>query len=324
MNTRCIILIGHITNTNQVSVLKNAISGIRKHAPLYPILLSVSGNIEMMGEVVDKVDHFIVTSLNKLHVLDRENTSFSVWFRSDNWKIERQFVYPIHYYGYAQLQKTALALQTAMLNGCKNFLVMNYDSLIMDDTFVESMFNEQHSVFFGFENPPIRMNSDVFKLNEEGAKTVIDFTLNEQLYLELSEKADFGMLEDILGLMLNRYRIPYTRYSAYNDRALQIYPFKVLINLMSSGNDCLAAIRDGTVYMLITHMGHPIHAVNGQLEIECEGVVHNIDVSTPRVELLPIAKYKGEDVDIIIRNQFGEFPMTLKTTALENTHITYT
>lgn len=318
-NKNCILLVAHITNTAQLSALTSAIASIRTHAPEYPIFVAGTGDIQLLSTVASSVDHFVITSVNKLHDI---HMPIFVWFNGGAWTISHSAPLPRKCYGFAQLQKTAIGLQAAMVDGYENFLVMNYDILLLEDGFIDYMFSESSSIFFNFPEPKVRMSSDVFKLNLADAKQLIAFTGNEPLYNDIASQVDAHMLEDTLGRMIELYRMNVRLLPASSTNTFQIAPFKVLINNVSSVG-ALAGVVDGTVHLLVSSGGHPAYTTDGKLEIGHNGQFVTYDVSRPMCALVPITQYTGEDVPITVRTSFGEFQFMLYKHAMENTTITF-
>ena len=316
---KCVILVAHITDIGHATVLSNCIERLRIHAPSYPILLSVTGNSDLVKEHITKVDHFIFTNINSLNVI---NSPLSVFYTTSSWTITYNIPAPRFYYGFAQLQKTAIALEGAMALGYSQFLVMNYDAYVMEDGFVDYMFSESQSIFFQFNRYQVRMSSDVFKLDMVGAKAVIALTENHSIYDSLAQQCDGHMLEDVLGLMLNHYNVPCRRFAASSEDMFQITPFKVLIN-NSYNEGAMAAQINGQLHVLVTNQGHPRFTLNNKLEIGYDGKFTQFDLSTPVSTLHPITEYTGNDVEIIVRTSFDESKVVLKKQVIENTIVTF-
>lgn len=315
----CIILVAHITTEDSLQVLNTCIQRMQIHAPNYPIILSASGNFTLLQQL-QSVDHCIITTINSLESVQ---TSLHVFYKTSAWQLTYNIPAPRPYYGFAQLQKTTLAIQGARTLGYTQFLVMNYDAYLMEDGFVDYMFSEPSSVFFQFTGHQHRMSSDIFKLNMAGAEAMIHLTEHKTLYEEFTQRAEAGMLEDVLGHMIAHYGIPTRLFTAHNTEFLQLNPFKILIN-NSYNEGAMAGIVDNVVHVLVTHQGHPRYTLDGKLAIGYNGEFTEFDVSIPCAILHPITEYQGRDVNIIIRTSFGEFPVTLRADVLQNTHITFT
>jgi hypothetical protein len=316
---KCIVIVAHITDSGQSTVLDNCIQRLRKHAPKYPILLSVTGDIHLIKNRLGDVNHFLFTNLNTLNVIE---SPLSVFYQTSAWSIIYNIPAPRYYYGFAQLQKTAIALEGAMSLGYTQFLVMNYDAYLMEDGFVDYMFSEQQSIFFNFINHQIRMSSDVFKLDMIGARAVISLVEDAELYHSLAAKCDGHMLEDVLGLMVQHYNIPYRKLSANATDMFQINPFKVLIN-NSYNEGAMAASIDGKLHLLITSQGHPRFTLDNKLEVGYNGNFTTFDLSVPTSILYPITDYTGNDVEIVVRTSFNESVVVLRKNVIENTTVIF-
>lgn len=316
MGENCLVLITHIANTAHATILKNCIDSIKQYAPHYPILLCSTGDTSLIEDQILRVDHHICTSVNTLTKLD---TPLSVYYLTSNWKLTYYVPLPRYYYGFAQMQKTALALQGGTALGYRNFLVMNYDTLFLESGFVDYMFSEPNSVFFNFPNSDVRMSSDMFKLNMEGVRAVSTLA-DYNTYKTFANNQDGQMLEDVLGEMLNYYKINHTRLPASNNSMFQLSPFKVLVN-NSFNEGAMAAVHNGTVHLLITNQGHPRYTLDGKLDIGYNGNYTSFDVSNPVSILYPIAPYEGKDIEIVVRTSFGEVPVIITKQLLENSVI---
>lgn len=316
MGENCLVLITHIANTAHATILKNCIDSIKKYASHYPILLCSTGDTSLIEEEISRVDHHVLTSVNTLTKLD---APLSVYYHTANWKLTYYVPLPRYYYGFAQMQKTALALQAGTALGYRNFLVMNYDTLFLDSQFIDEMFLNPSSVFFNFPNSDIRMSSDMFKLNMEGVRamsTLADYNT----YKTFASYQDGQMLEDVIGEMLKYYKINYTRLSANNNSMFQLSSYKVLVN-NSFNEGAMAAVHNGMVHLLITNQGHPRYTLDGKLEVGYNGNYIPFDVSNPVSILYPIAPYEGQDIEISIKTSFGEVPVIITKQLLENSII---
>ena len=311
---KCIILVAHISNSTHATILKNCIDSIKQYSPNYPILLCSTGDVSSIYDQVSRVDHHIFTSIN---TLDKTDSPLSSFFVTSNWKITYNIPTPRYYYGFAQVQKTALALQGAISLGYKNFLVMNYDTLFLESGFADYMFSESESVFFNFAE--VRMSSDMFKLNMDGARAIIRMS-DYKTYDMFAQKHSGNMLEDVLGEMLSHYNINFRKLPASNNSMFQLSPFKILVN-NSYNEGAMAAIHDGMVYLLISSQGHPRYTLDGKIDIWCNRQYTTFDVSAPTALLYPIAPYEGKDIEIVIRTNFGEVPVRITKQLLENSTI---
>lgn len=320
MNDKCILLVAHIDNDVHLDALDKCLNGIKQNAPNYPIILSLTGNIDYVKDRLPMVDHYITTSINTLEYLE---SPLNVFYSTVEWSIIYTIQPPRRYYGFAQLQKTAIGLQAAITLGYKHFLVMNYDATILDKGFVDYMFSESESVFFNFTigGNGNRFSSDIFKLDLDGAIKLMQMCANKELYDELSRKDSGLMLEDVLGEMVLHYDIKCRKLIAHTSGIFQLYPFKILIN-NSYNEGAMAAVRDGVLHILITEQGHPRYTLDGKIEIGYEGNFTTFDVSKPTSILFPITKYEGNDVDIIVRTSFGESKVKLRKDVIENSTIT--
>lgn len=316
MNEKCIILVTHISNKNHAIILQKCIESLRRYSPEYPILLCSTGDTSLIHDQLSSVDHYIFTSANTLNKLD---SSLSVYHATSHWKITYNIPAPRYYYGFAQMQKTAIALQGAMTLGYKHFLVMNYDTLLLESGFVDYMFSEAGSIFFNFPNSPIRMSSDMFKLNVESAKAIMSLG-DIATYNMFAEKHGGNMLEDVLGEMLLQNQINFRKLDASNSSMFQLHPFRVIVN-NSFNEGAMAAVHNNMVHLLVTHQGHPRYTLDGKVEIGYKGNFTTFDVSQPMSALHPITEYTGNDVEITVRTSFGEMPVVITKHLLENSVI---
>jgi len=316
MNDKCIIIVGHATHKRHIDALKNCIESIRKNSDTYPILLCFSGDAAELSTVAPSVDHYIFTSLNTLVSCG----ALEVFFKSSNWKISYNVPENNKGYGFAQVQKTVLALQGALSAGYKNFLVMNYDTLILEKGFIDYIFSEERSVFFKFLGYDVRMQADMFKLDIEDANTFIklgDF----ETYNSIAKNHPGNMLEDILGDMLHSYNIDYRKFDAISSSMFQLHPFKVLVN--NSFNFVMAAVHNNIVHLLVNNQGYPRYTLDGKIEIGYNNKFTTFDVSNNTNVLHPLTEYQGEDIEIVIRTSFGETSAIISKDVLDNSRIEF-
>jgi hypothetical protein len=316
MGENCLIIIAHVKNVTQATILKNCIESIKKYSTGYPILLCTSGDVDLIKNELSQVNHHIFTSVNTLTKLD---DPLLVYYLTSSWKLTYCVPLPRYYYGFAQMQKTALAIQGATSLGYRNFLVINYDTLFLENGFIDYMFSEPKSIFFNFPNSDIRMSTDVFKLDMPAARAISTLA-DYNTYKAFAHNQDAQMLEDVLGHTLNYYKIDYKRLPASNNSMFQLSPFKVLVN-NSFNEGAMAAIHNGIVHLLITNQGHPRYTLDGKLEIGYNNNYVSFDVSNPTSLLYPIAPYEGKSIEISIKTSFGEVPVVITKEMLENSKI---
>jgi hypothetical protein len=315
MKENCILLIAHVTNKNHAIILQKCIESIREYSPEYPILLCTTGDYSLIQDKLSLVDHHIVTTINTLTKID---SPLFVYHSTSEWRMTRTIPAPRYCYGFAQMQKTALALQAAMTLGYKHFLVMNYDTLILESGFIDYMFSEKSSIFFNFSGFPVRMSADVFKLDMETAKLVMTMA-DLDTYNLIATKNDGNILEDTLGEMLNQHKVNYRKFNASSSSMFQISPFKVIVN-NSFNEGAMAAVLDNVIYLLVTNR-HPRYTLDGKIEIGYNNNFTTYDVSTSTSILHPITEYTGNDVEIVVRTSFGEIPVVITKDILENSRI---
>ena len=316
MPSNCILLVAHIENDIHLDALQKCIGGIKENSPSSPIVLTLTGNADVAKDALNSVDHYVITTINTLDYIENP---LNVFYTTTAWSLVYTIPAPRRYYGFAQLQKTAIGLQAAMVLGYKNFLVMNYDATIMDKGFVDYMFSEKDSVFFNFNGlgNGNRFSSDIFKLDMDGANKVIALCNNKRLYDELAAKDNGFMLEDVLGEMILHYNIKYRKLIAHTSGIFQLFPFKILIN-NSYNEGAMSAVANEMLHVLVTDQGHPRYTLDGKLEIGYDGNFTSFDVSSPTSILFPVTKYEGKDVDITVRTSFGESKVRLRKEVIEN------
>lgn len=318
MHTKnCIVISAHISDAGKANTLEHCIKSIRAYAPEYAIILACTGNRKLVRDQIKLVDHYVFTSINSLRLIEEPLTIF---YSTLEWTIAYFTPLPRYEYGFAELQKKAIGIQSAMTLGYENFLVMNYDTILFDKGFVEYMFSEPESIFFKYPQYPIKTLCDVYKLNIDGARMLISLASNENLVRELASKYSGVMLEDALGEAIVHYQIKYRKFDIVKSELFQLYPFKVLTNT-SHNEGALAAVKDGKLYLLVSNTGHPRHTLDGKLSITYEGKTVQYDVSDTISVLHPICEYENKDVDIIVGTSFGDFHITLKKEVVENTKI---
>lgn len=309
-----IIVPAYIDNPRKLYALQRNLEHIRKYSNV-PIFLSISGDMELIKEQFDKVDHYIYTSVNSLIEL---TTPLSIFHQTSNWKITYNIPCPRYYHGLAHMQKISIALDAAMALGYDNFLVLNYDAFIMDDRFIDHMFSHKLSVFFRYETTTFT-NTDIFKLNRDGAE-LIKRLGQVKSYKYFSHNVDAEMVENAVTNLINTYSLNCTILPAANCTAYQIPNFNVLVNTISSG-EATAGLLNNKIMLLVTSQGSPAHTLDGKISIECNGTTTDFDVSEPISLLYPIADYEGKDLDLLVHTSLGTYPITVTKKGLENTVI---
>lgn len=311
-NEKIIVVPAHIEEKRQLLGLQRCISSLRKHTK-YPILLTFSGDINLVADELKTVDEYIYTTTNSLLEL---NSPLYVFYETAQWKLTYDTPCPRKYHGLAHMQKISLGLEGAIGLGYNQFLIINYDAILMDDGFADYMFSENVSIFFRYRNTTFT-NTDVFKVNKDGAtliKNLADYTI----YTALSNKIDGEMVENILTHLLNTSSLKVRILESAVGSAFQLPPFKIMVNTVSSG-EATAVVIDNKIHLLITSQGSPMHTLDGKLEIGYGGKFTTFDVSSPFSMLFPITDYTNNDVDIVVRTSFGEFPIVVKNSTLKNT-----
>lgn len=314
----CIVIAAHISDKGKAKTLENCINSIRKYSPKYPIILAVTGDRGLIQDQLELVDHYVFTSINSLKLI---NEPMTVYYSMPEWTICYHLPLPRYEYGFAELQKKSIGLQSAMVLGYENFLVINYDLLLLESGFIDYMFSHEKSVFFKFDNYAVRTSCDVYKLNIEGANSIINLASNESLVREFASKYGGNMLEDVIGEAILHYKIDHRQLKANNLEIFQLSPFQVLINTSYNEGAMAAVGDDGMLYLLVTNAGHPRFTLDNKLYIKYLGEVTHYDMSMSASLLHPICKYEGDDVDIVVGTSFGEFHVTLRKEVIENSRI---
>lgn len=318
-NKNCIVIAAHINDNGKAKTLENCINSLKKHAPEYPIILACTGDAELAHSQLKLADYYVFTSINSLKKIEEPMT---VYYSTPAWTMCYHMQLPRYEYGFAELQKKAIGLQSALSLGFENFLVINYDLLLLEDGFIDYIFSEKKSVFFKFDNYDVRTSCDVYKLDVNGAKAIMQLASNENLVRDLASKHSGNMLEDVIGEAIKYYNIEHRTFRANNLELFQLSPFKVLINT-SYNEGAMSAVSkdDGILYLLVTGAGHPRFTLDKKLSITYGDQTTNYEVPEHMAYLHPICKYEGNDVDIKVGTSFGDFYVTLRKEVIENSKI---
>lgn len=320
MNNKNIITISaHISKMVHVQALERCIKSIRQYSDC-PILLSFSGDIALIYNKLHMVDDYIYTTVNKLLSIDTQLYEF---FKTDAWRLEYKVPSPRLYHGFANMQKVSLALDTAINLGYEHMLNLNYDVIIMDAGFIDYMFSNSGCVFFKYREDNTFTNTDVFKLDVEGAK-VIKQLGHYETYKKFSNDVPAEMVEHAVTKLLNEHTLDTRILQASNlgNAYFPLQPFNVAVNTVSS-SDVYAVLIDGMVHIVVSSNGSPRHTTDGKIEIECNGISNTFDVSSPMSMLFPLVKYENESIEISVTTSMGKFPVTIGKHVLENTSIQF-
>lgn len=319
MNKNCIIILCHITNKNSINILKRCIDSINSHSSKkHTILLCSSGDISLIQKEVDFVDHYMFTSIN---TVIKNNTSACVYYAQAQWQLNYVIPAPRYYWGFAHMQKLGFALHGAISLGYENFLVMNYDSIVDDNGFIDYMFNQDKSVFFKFDgSSPEAVSADICKLNLDAAKNFIEISLDEKLFRNIESKRSEVLVEQTIVDIIDHFSMDIIKLRANSSMLYQISPFKVILNASHNGS-AMAGIMDNTVYILVTGVGHPRYTLNGKIEIGYNNKFTEFDVSNNTSLLHPVTEYTEEDIEVVVRTSFGEEVVTITNEALKNSSI---
>lgn len=319
INKNIILLPAHVSKPVHVQALDRCISSIRKYST-YPILLAFSGDITLMKDTIGMVDDYIYTSVNTLLNIDTQLYEF---YKTDNWRLEYKVPSPRRYHGYANMQKVALGLETAINMGYNNILNMNYDTIIMDAGFIDYMFSEEKCVFFKYREDETFTSTDVFKLNLEGAN-IIKQLGNYEIYKKFSHNVPAEMVEHAVTALLNESKLDIRKLLASNlgNAYFPLQPFNIAVNTVSN-SDVPAVLVNNIVHIVVSSNGAPRHTTDGKLEIECNGKSTMFDLSQPVCMLYPLVPYENKSVDITITTSMGTYPITIGKHILENTTIEF-
>jgi hypothetical protein len=319
INKNIILLPAHISKQVHVQALERCINSVRKYST-YPILLVFSGDITLMKDTIGMVDEYIYTSVNTLLDVDTQLYEF---YKTDNWRLEYKIPSPRRYHGYANMQKVALGLETALNMGYNNILNMNYDTIVMDAGFIDYMFSEEKCVFFKYREDETFTSTDVFKLNVEGAN-IIKQLGNYEVYKKFSHNVPAEMVEHAVTAWLNESKLDIRKLLASNlgNAYFPLQPFNVAVNTVSN-SDVFAVLVNDIVHIVVSSNGSPRHTTDGKIEIECNGTTTVFDVSSPMVTLFPLVKYENKPIDISVATSMGKFPVTIGKHILENSSIQF-
>ncbi len=316
MNKNIIIIPAHITNTMQVQTLQRCIEHIRKYCT-YPILVSFSGDTKFFNESIRDADEFVFTSVNT--ILEIQN-GMETYFSTPGWSLIRTILPPRTYHAYAHLQKICLGLEAGLLLNYEQFLVINYDALVMDDTFIDTMFSSNEAIVFKYDNSDFT-NTDVIKFNKHFAnmfKRLNDYNV----YKNVASSVEAEMFEIIVTKFIIESGCYVKQLKARAGTAYQLDTFKVLIN-SSSSSEASAVLINGVVHILVTSQGSPAHTLDNTLTIKYKDKVISMNVVDPTSHLLPIAEYESEDMYMTVVTSFGEFPLVVKKDTLEHTRVEF-
>ena len=318
--SKCIIVVGHLSNEKNYNVLKDCVDYLRLYGEKYPIVLAMSGFDELLCKAISLGDQFVFTNYNT--IMKQENQFIDVYVSTDAWTVTEKLGPTINSYAFAQIQKLDLALRCAIAEGYTEFLVLNYDVYTMDSKFIEYAFSQPQNVFVKLKTPGLL--ADAFKLNMVGANMIRELVDHGPVELFNKFPSNGKMLEEVLGEAVNYFLRGKDTILLPHDPCSpeQIVGYKVLINNnATSSSTAHAYVDNGTIYVVVTGMGHPKYTLDGVIEIGYNGTFTKYDVGTGLCYLHPLCLFENKDVEFDVKTSFGQFKVPIRTESLNRTVI---
>ena len=325
MTNPCVIVIGHISSQYSLDIAKICLTNLKKYGAKYPLIFatSVTDMSLITSDVLKLTDHSIVTTHNPLITKEEPHlVEINSYHASNNWIVNRRLYVGSGYYGYSQLFKINTALEYAQKLGHDEFLVVNYDAIIMDTTFFDDIFDGINSVFI--VSSPDDISTDVMKLNNNDTN-IFKLLSDKEEYTRIQSECGTHLLEPILKYVIDQQNPSSNsqKFWAINpSRRFRIPTYNIMLSAHSTWNYAYAFVQNNLLNIVVdTGNGIPAPTTEDFIEIGYNDVFTKFDVTHNQTYIHPLGVYEGKDVHIVVRSVFGELAIPILAKDIENTHI---